>query len=257
MVCDDDLPARRWPQGPAGAHRPATRVDDRRLRDRGHPRGVHRPAHRRVPGPGRHHAAPGAAAGVRPGGGGAGRRLGHGGGRQGRRRRPGRHPPGASSGRRCGTAPRAPAWSSVPVPASARSPCPGCRWTSASRRSTRCRAQMMRGVVEALAAGARRRRRRRGGDLGGPRRGDRPAHLEPAARHPRRPVDPRHDRGRRPLLVLGVDRQHSQGDRRRARPSASPTSRPAPGRPRSRSRCASTAWPRARCWTWATSPGRC
>ena len=35
--------------------------------------------------------------------------------------------------------PRAPAWSSVPARASARSPCPGCRWTSASRRSTRCR----------------------------------------------------------------------------------------------------------------------
>ena len=70
----------------------------------------------------------------------------------------------------------------------------------------------------------RRWRARHGGtarrgdhDLRRPRRGDRPLHLEPPAGHPRRPVHPRYDRHRGPVLVLGLDRLHPARGGRGAR----------------------------------------
>ena len=76
---------------------------------------------------------------------------------------------------------------------------------------------MIRANLEEVAArlGARRRRDRR--NLGSRRREDRRAHRQRAARHRRRPVDPRHDRRRHALFVLGLDPLDPPRRRRRAR----------------------------------------
>ncbi len=157
-------------------HRAAARLDDRRLRDRGHhaPRTprcspASSPTRSSITLPQGQQPAFALAAEE------LGRRLGDGGGRQGRRRRPGRHPRRADPVDGAARRRRAPGWSSVPVRASARSPCPGLPLDGRRAGDQPGAAAMMREHVAEVAAAARRHRRRRGGGLGRPRRGDRPA----------------------------------------------------------------------------------
>ena len=83
-------------------------------------------------------------------------------------------------------------------------------------------------------------------------------HLEPAARHHRRPVDPRHHRHRASLFLLGLDRLDPSRHRRLPRANGlDPRRRPAPARPPRPACSGSTICRTSPSSTWAISPAAC